>query len=169
MLGWLAAVFGWMRREDRCLFRYWDGKKWRAIDVLVAHRAIWNDQECQLLSDASIARNPTKTDGQPLYPMVMVHAAEDRLRDLTRRVFGLTAWSEENAGLTLDETDAVLTRFLERCDEVKKKHKTSPTRSARTESMEPPDSSDIPAFPPCSDAESPCSPTASTAAAPTGP
>ena len=176
MFAWLVAILNRLvGRDERLLFRYWDGVRRRSIDPVLAHRLIWNDQDCELLKDAAIARNPRKHDGSDFYPRSEVHAAEDRIRTLTRNVFGLSAWSEKTPGLTLDETDSLLHEFIAFCDDFKKKRNASRTPSAPTDSTEPPSSSgtagslDSQSFPAGVDADYCSSATESTAAAPTGP
>lgn len=132
MLGWLKSLIGrWRGRE---IFRYWDGARWRAIDPMVAHRAIWATPDW--LQDAKVATNPISDTGEPFYPAAMVLEAEDRLRNMVRQVFDVEAWTEDTPGLTLLETDKLLTDFIAFCDDLKKKLKTSPTSSARSGSME---------------------------------
>lgn len=175
MLGWINSLVARFRFGDRLLFRYWDGAKWRAIDPVAAHRAIWNDADCELLKDAAAARNPLKADGTPFYLKSEVHDAEDRIRDLTRRVFGVKQWREDVRGLTLDETDELLHRFLAFCDDFKKKRNTLPTPSASTGSTAPPsssgtaDSSGNHAFPAGVAADSCSTVSESNAVAPSGP
>lgn len=169
MFGWLASLFASFRAPDRCLFRYWDGVKQRAIDPVATYRLIWTSDLCDLLPDCARARNPLKADGAPFYPISEVYEAEDRLRAMTRKVFGVKEWTESTPGLTVDETDELLNSFLVFCADLKKKRSPSPTASAPTESKELESSSDTVGSPDGADPDYCCSPTASTAAAPTGP
>jgi hypothetical protein len=164
MLGWLKRLFV---PEDRLLFHYWDGQKARLIDPLVANRAIFTIGD--FAEDCKVASNPLKDDGQGFYKLDDVLAAEDSLRDRTRQVFGVKPWSESTPGLTLQETDDLLCRFLAFRDEVKKKLKHSPTSSAPSESREPAKSPDIVAFPDCAESVSPSTPSVSIDVAPFGP
>jgi hypothetical protein len=167
MLGWLRNLFS--RGDDRLLFRYWDGVKQRAIDPVGAYRRVWNDDQCNLLSDATTARNPPGPEGTAFYPFSEVIAAEDRLRELTRRVFDVKEWTESQPGLTLDETDLLLNNFLSFCADLKKKRSTSPTALPPTTSTEPCKSTDTQAFPAGSDQDYCSTANASNVAAPTGP
>jgi len=170
MFGWLVTILNrLLGREDRGIFRYWDGFKQRAIDPVLAYRQLMNDQECQLFSDVATARNPKLQDGSAMYPIEEVLAAEDRHRALTRKVFGLKEWNENQHGLTLDETDDVLNKFFVYCDELKKKRNRLPTSSPPIESTEPSFSSDGDGFPAGVDPDYCSSASESNVAAPTGP
>lgn len=172
MWEWFKGLF---IRDERCLFRYFDGVKQRAIDPVATHRLVWNDSDCNLLGDSATANDPKLADGSRFYPLSEVHAAEDRLRTMTRKVFGVKEWSESQSGLTVDETDQLLANFLRFCDDFKKKRNNSPTPSARTVSMAPPpsldtaDSSDSHDCPDGAAADSCSIASESNAAAPTGP
>ncbi len=166
MFGWLLSLF---RRDERCLFRYWDGKKRRAIDHLSAWRKIWTYEAFDFLQVAAIARNPPGPNGERLHKLPEVLEAEDQLRQMTREVFGLRAWSEEEPGLTLDETDALLGEFIDFCEDLKKKRDLSRTLSPPSVLPMPAPSLDIEEFPVGPAADFPYSPSESTDAAPTGP
>lgn len=142
MLGWIRSLGSLFRSDDRCLFRYFDGIKQRSIDPVAAYRLLWITEDCDLLADSTTARNPSLPDGKPFYPIAEVYAAEDRLRSMTRKIFGVQAWSEASPGLTVDETDALLNNFMLFCADLKKKRNPSPTSSPPTVSTEPPSSLD---------------------------
>ena len=172
MFGWLVNLYRRWRDRDRNIFRYWDGARMRAIDPALAWRAIW--EGCDLLGDAKVAANPLVEDrsrqdyGQPFYPVAEVNAANDRLRDVTRGVFDVQAWSEDEPGLTLEETDELLGQFIRYCEDLKKKRKPLPTSSAPSDSTEPASWPDTDDCQPGAESDSSCTPTASTAGAPTG-
>lgn len=167
MFGWLRNLL--FRRDERELFRYWDGQKQRSIDPVASYRAIWSDPECNLLTDATTARNPIKPDGAAFYPISEVYAAEDRLREMTRRIFGVKEWSEDQPGLTVDETDALLNSFLAYCADLKKKRNPLPTALPPTTSTEPCSFTDAAGFPAGCNPDYCSTPSASSAAVPTGP
>jgi hypothetical protein len=170
MLAWLIGFLNrLLGREERGLFRYWDGVKQRAIDPVMGWRNLMNDPDCQLRSDSAVAINPTLHDGKPMYPITEVLAAEDRMRELTRKVFGVKEWREDQPGLTADETDGVLNGFLDYCHNLKKKRNPLPTASAPTASKAPASSLDGAGFPAGSGRAYSCSPSESNDAAPTGP
>lgn len=174
MLGWLRSLVSRFRSDDRCLFRYFDGVKQRAIDPVAAYRLLWITEGCDLLADSTTARNPLLPDGKPFYPITEVYAAEDRLRAMTRKIFGVQAWSEGTPGLTVDETDFLLNSFMAFCADLKKKRNPLPTSSPPTVSTEPPPCSDttatvVPGFPAGVDPDYCCSMSESNVAAPTGP
>jgi hypothetical protein len=159
-----------LRGDSRAIFRYWDGLRWRLIDPVIANRAIWNDETCDLAEDYKIIVNPPKADGSGfMHSPEEVIAAEDRIADLTRRVFGLGAWSETMAGLTQYETHDLLDEFLNYIGDLKKKRNTLRTPMPPSEPMPSP-ASDFQAgeFPAGSDADYYSTPTASTADEPTG-
>lgn len=170
MWGWLLSL---IRRDDRCIFRYFDGVKQREIDPVAAYRLLWLG-DCDLLTDSATARNPPKADGTSFYPITEVYAAEDRLRAMTRKIFGVEEWSEGKAGLTVDETDDLLNRFLSFCADIKKKRNASRTPSPPTASTVPPFSTattatDVPGSPVGVDPDCCCSRNESSAGVPTGP
>lgn len=157
-------------RDERLLFRYWDGIKHRAADPHEVWRKLWNTQDVsEFAQDVRRSTNPMRHDGVPFYPQEEVLAAEDRLRDLTRQVFGVQRWTEEQPGLTLAETDKLLNSFIEFIEDVKKKRESSPTQSPRMESTEPASSSDTAGFQTGVDSDYFSSPTGSNVAAPVGP
>jgi hypothetical protein len=167
--GWFAALCSLFLRDDERLFRYWDGARWRRIDPIKAHRGIWRDEKCDLLSDSPITLNPRNEDGSYFYPAADVIAAEDRIRDLVCRVFDVKEWTEQRPGLTCLELDELLNSFILYCDELKKKRSVSRTSSAPST---PPDVLPFSAgsdSPPPNAPDSSCTPSASTAGVPTGP
>jgi hypothetical protein len=166
MFGWLLSRFS--SPADRGLFRYWDGSKRRAIDPVAAYRQLFNDPDCDLLSDVATAHNPLNEDGSRFYSPQDVIAAEDRLRALTRKIFGVAMWTESQSGLTLDETDELLNGFVGFCEDLKKKRKPLPIASVPTTSTEPCDSSDSDDYPTSTESASCSWPNASSAGVPGG-
>jgi len=171
MWEWFKGLFV---RDERCLFRYFDGVKKRAIDPVATYRLLWTTGDCDLLADSTTARNPLLADGTPFYPIAEVYAAEDRLRAMTRKIFGVQEWAEGRPGLTVDETDALLNSFMAFCADLKKKRNPSRTPSPPTASTVPPSSSDTtatadPGFPVGVDPDYCCSRTESSVGVPTGP
>lgn len=164
MLAWLFSFF----RPSRLFFRYFDGVKDRMIDPVAAHRRIYI--ECPtLLEDGVITMDPRMPDGTRVHSLESIYDAEDRLREATRKVFDVKEWTETQPGLTVDETDLLLSRFVVFCAELKKKRNRSPMPSQPSTSTEPAPSMDTDD---CQDGQpsgSSCSPTESTSAAPTGP
>jgi hypothetical protein len=136
VLNWLLSLL--KPRNDRELFVYWDGQKQRRIDPLVAWRRMMADPECNFAQDFQVAMNPAKKDGTPFYPDALVDEAEQRLLRLTRETFDVTAWAENEAGLTVAETIDLLGDFLRFRVELKKKRSTSPTLSPSLDSTEQP-------------------------------
>jgi len=130
---WLRSLFI-VRKAERDLFAYFDGEKTRNIDPLVAWRGIWGHREIDLSSEVKISANLTLADGKTAYTPEEVYAAEDRIRQLTREVFDLKAWSETAPGLTVAETDEVLANFLDYMEGLKKKRKTLPMTSRPSDS-----------------------------------
>jgi hypothetical protein len=97
-----------------------------------------------------------------------VYAAEDRLRQMTRKIFGVQEWTENQPGLTVDETDELLNRFMEFCADIKKKRNPSPIVSVPSESKVPAPSLDIESSPAGPPPDSNFSPIESTDAVPIG-
>ncbi len=142
LLSWVWSLFS---RNDRLLFSYWDGRYRRSVDALEAWRALWTDKDCDWVNDSKVASNPIKSDGSAFYGAAEVYAAEDSLRGLTRRIFGVKKWGQsinENGvvttpGLTIDETDTLFNTFITYIADLKKKRSSSRISSPASESMEP--------------------------------
>lgn len=169
MFSWLVQQLFGRPKAARGLFEYWDGQRTRQIDPIAAYRAIWTNPACDLASDARTAQNPLTADGLPMIPAAEVYAAEDRLRQMTRDVFGVQAWSETQPGLTVDEVDQLLASFWVYIHQLKKKRNTLPTRSLPLTSREALPSPDTPPAaagpsPPMSEPDCGCTGTASSAA-----
>ena len=103
-----------------------------------------------------------------------IYEAENRLREMTRKVFGVKEWTEPQPGLTVDETDQLLSRFMQFCADLKKKRNSSRTQSPPTASTAPPFSLDttataVPGSPAGVDPDYCCSRNESSADVPTGP
>lgn len=116
------------------IFVYWDGERERRADPLVLWRKIWNHPECNLQPDYKMAANPTRQDGQPMFPREMVLAAEDRIFALIREVFDVKQFTENSPGLTVTKTEDLLVAFLEYMDELKKKRSPPQTPLPPTDS-----------------------------------
>lgn len=147
MFGWLQSLLARFRPADRCLFCYWDGVKQRSIDPIVAHRGLWTDLECRFIEDGPVSCNPKDHDGNPVYPIAEVLAAEDRVRDLGRRVFGVKPYSDQQSGLTCLEVDELMSRFVVFSEDVKKKLSPSRISSEPTDSTVPYGSPAMPSSP----------------------
>jgi hypothetical protein len=165
MFAWLTRLF---RGPERCLFHYWDGQRRRAADPAAAWRKLWT-HDVNFANTITVARDPIKADGLPFYSREQVYEAENDLWQLIRDVFDVKAWSEDSPGLTINETDELLARFMDFIAELKKKVKPSPMPSVPLESTEPPPSSDTVNSPLGADADYCSTPNASNADAPTGP
>lgn len=136
LLAWLRSFFP--RRADRELFVYFDGERQRGVDPLKAWRGIWAHKEIDLASDVKVSANLTMADGKAAYAESEVYAAEDRIRQLTREVFGVKEWTDSTPGLTVAETDRLLADFLDYMEGLKKKRKTLPMMSPASASNPPP-------------------------------
>ena len=118
-------LFGHFREHNRQLFRYWDGQKKRSIDPLLSWRSMWEDPEC--CHDGSLIEyDPT---------------AQDRVLNMTRRMFGVAPWVENGGGLTINETLELLWSFMRYMDAIKKKQDPLPMQSAPTDSTLSPEES----------------------------
>ncbi len=180
MFSRLASLLRRFSRSDssgREIFFYEDGSgQTRAIDPLLAWRRLWSDPECDLAAEAKVARDPQiERAGKPpiaIYAAAEVLAAEEKVINLTRRVFGVKPFEE--GGLTLRETDALLGRFLRYADEIKKKRNPSPTPTPALAPLDSPSSDltpqepdDTPPAPNTKpDSDCGCTATASSVAAP---
>jgi len=140
-LAWLLSFFSRRPGSERAIFSYFDGEKQRGTDPLVAWRAIWAHPEIDLQTEVKRSTNIVIA-GKPVYEPQEVYEAEDRIRQLTREVFGVKAWNENTPGLTVEETDRLLSDFFGYMDGLKKKRKTLPTTSQVSELKPPPNSMD---------------------------
>lgn len=123
-------MLGWFRARRRAIFRFYDGSRDRAIDPLVAWRTMWEHPTCNPNTDfepaVGIAPDGSSTKYDP--------AAQDRVLDMARQMFGVKAYSEDNPGLTIEETFALLWRFMNYMNTLKKKPAVLPTPSEPSES-----------------------------------
>lgn len=139
---WIASLFSSQVREavasrERELFAFSDGQSMRRVDPLVAWRKLWSHPEIDLSSELKITANPLMS-GQSVYTAAEVYAAEDRVRELVRDVFGVRRWSEQQVGLTEAETDDLLASFMAYIGDLKKKRNPSPMTPPPSESREQP-------------------------------
>ena len=113
-------MFVFSQKPKREIFEYFDGEKSRKIDPIYAWRKMWNDSECDPNKDFGPAHG-YDADGNEIE-----HSPEalDRVMDMTRRIFGVSPWSEDSEGLTEKETLELLTDFVQYVTEIKKKRKT---------------------------------------------
>jgi hypothetical protein len=123
-------VLGWFRRRRCNIFRFHDGIRNRAIDPLVAWRAMWEHPTCNPNSDFEPAVG-IAPDGSP---SKYDPAAQDRVLDMAREMFALRAYSEDSPGLTIEETFNLLWSFMNYMNALKKKPAVSPTPSAASAS-----------------------------------
>ena len=130
------------RRAEREIFAFWDGQRTRQVDPLVAWRALWAHPTIDLHGDIKVVANPKMADGTRPYTDAEVYEAEDRIRALIREVFGVKAFSEDVAGLTVVETDELLDQFWRYIAAIKKKRKPLPMTPPASVSMQPQPSTD---------------------------
>lgn len=124
-------MFSFFRRKSRReIYPYWDGQKQRFVDPVVAWRAMWEDPDCNPEADFGPA---TGIDSQGR-PAEFDPASQDKVLAMIRRMFGVKSWSENVAGLTVNETFELLWDFLRYMDSLKKKRDRSLTPSPPTDS-----------------------------------
>jgi len=128
-------LFGYLRESRRQLFRYWDGKKKRRIDPLPAWRMMFDNPDCIPDDDFGPATgvnaegNEIAFDGE----------AQDRVLNMTRKMFGVKEWSESSGGLTANETLDLLWSFMGYMSELKKRDDRTRTRPAPSASESSPE------------------------------
>ena len=134
-------MFAFLRRDSRRdIFQYWDGSKYRRCDPLVAWRALWEDPEVDPKLDFELATGLNAQGESVDYDP----AAQDRVIGLIRKIFDVTAWTETTAGLTVNETFALLWEFLRYVNAMKKKREQTPMQSPPTELKSSADASTTP-------------------------
>lgn len=112
MIGWLSRMLGLSR--DRCIFRYWDGKRNRRGDPLAIMSLI--EDECpdlaELLQMASADAAPALMPGPVKDELEKgKKGAAKKLADVSRRAFGVKPLTDSE-GLTDWEVFSLLTAFL---------------------------------------------------------
>lgn len=146
MFGWLTNWFG----DGRNIFRYWDGKKQRAVDPAVAWRRMFEFPDCDIEKDfgpaTCIGANGERVDFDP--------AAQQRVLLMTRDMFKVQEWDENVPGLTVDETFELLLRFLHYMNALKKKRGPLPTPSGPSDSTSFPEEGQSSTTRPASDSSS---------------
>ena len=122
MLRWLWNLF--IRRDERRIFSYWDGKARASVDPIPTWYALYYDQEISLDREQAIVQ--LGDDRKTLEALL-------RLDPLLRRVFKIKPY--EQGGLTVDECQSLMVDFLEYMGDVKKNGSGSPTLPEPTESV----------------------------------
>jgi hypothetical protein len=95
------------KRDERAIFRYFDGVKERAIDPIFALRALDAHQKFHFDEHA---KQLLAGDFETTKIAV----------DAIREIFGVQPWSENSLGLTEGETLALLWKFVAYNDDIKK-------------------------------------------------
>lgn len=121
MLRWLWSVL--VRRDERRIFSYWDGKAKAAVDPIPTWYALYYDQGVSLEKEQSVIQ--LNDDRKTIEALL-------RLDPLIRKVFKVPAY--ESGGLTVDECQALLLDFLNWMGEVKKNGDGPQTSPEPTES-----------------------------------
>lgn len=120
MFAWLA---NWIRRKlqdrRRAIFRYWDGRRWRGADPLVAFRRMLNHPRFD--PDTHLAA-ADRGDQEALSIVV----------EATREIFEIPAWRDDQQGLTEAETLNLIGEFIEYLNALKKNGSRSPTSPEST-------------------------------------
>ena len=128
MLGWL---FNWLRsrrrRQQRQLFEFWDGSRFRKADPWPIYRQLYNDEEF------IVGGGPDDPTGM-LAPFVDLQEPEfSKAIRCGHRAFGTQPF-DGRRGLTEGEVADLIGEFLLWCDALVKKNVGSPTSSPPTES-----------------------------------
>lgn len=117
-----GTFFSWLRRErNRQIFAYWDGRKVRRIDPMVAMEGL--DQDPEFVFEKHV---PAADRGDHEAIRVVVAAVS--------RTFGVREYSENQPGLTRAECFDLLSSFLDYCDALKKNTAAPATSSSPTDS-----------------------------------
>ena len=118
----------WVQAHERNIFHYWDGRRERSVDPLVAFQGLAAHPEY----------NPA------VHPMLVDVGDVDALRVMlqaARDVFNVKAFdSETGEGLTADETISLMCDFAAFVGDAKKKRSPSPISAAPTDSTAETDS-----------------------------
>ena len=87
----IRRLLRWLRilPENRKIFRYWDGTRWKRIDPMTANRKLWSypDYGSGLLVAAD--REP---DPDLRMDVEAVTAAQSRVLEIVREVFDVAAY-----------------------------------------------------------------------------
>jgi hypothetical protein len=114
----LSLLRNWLFPKRRAIFSYWDGKRWRAADPLVAARRLITHETFDWESHPALAE--AADDFEALQITV----------DAVREVFDVPAF--ESGGLTQAECVELLGDFTEYLHGVKKNTSPSPISSPPT-------------------------------------
>ena len=117
MLTWFSA---WKLRRRRELFHFWDGSTHRAIDPLVAFRAIHTDKDF-------------RADVHPALADEGDEEALTILLGMVQRVFGVSQYTERSAGLTQAQQIVLYLSFCTYLETIKKNISVSPILQRSTE------------------------------------
>lgn len=127
-------------RPERQIFRYHDGTRERGIDPIRALRELAADPQFNPSTHPELAQNSDPKIAMPALTILLA---------AVRRVFGLTEWSMDDAGvesgLTDEETVAMFGVFGEFTDHVKKNGSPGPTSPEPTAPTPCEDSATTPA------------------------
>jgi len=128
MLGWLINWWKNRAREkSRAIFRYWDGKKERAIDPIVVFNRLDDDPVFVMERHARLIESKNEKEARE---------AIDVTAAAVCRAFQVSDYNEKaKEGLTVTERIDLLTEFLLYADTLKKNINTTPTLPQPTESQ----------------------------------
>lgn len=114
-----SLLRNWLWPKSRAIFRYWDGKRWRSADPLVAARRLITHETFDWETHPALAE--AADDFEALQITV----------DAVREVFDVPAF--ESGGLTQAECVELLGDFTEYLHGVKKNTSPSPISSPPTD------------------------------------
>ena len=105
-------LFGSLRKPNRRrdVYEYWDGEQVRAIDPLMAYRALLAHPKFDWDVHPAMIDNMDSEISEIRREAV---AASEVTCNAIRDVFGLSPWTENQPGLTESETIRVLVMFVD--------------------------------------------------------
>lgn len=126
MFHWLSNLLRKRRERGREIFRFWDGARERGADPISVMRAIALDE----VFVPEVHLDPLLLEGIPNRDAA---EASQIAVEAARRIFGVQAWSDDQPGLTEQETLQLWLNFAEYLDGLKKNSSPNQTGPEVTE------------------------------------
>ena len=129
-------MWKWLRRYREGIFRYFDGTRWRCADPIAVFRSLQSHPEFDLATTPKMAGVDD--------PKIKFDAIR-KCADAVRVAFGVQPLDDTGAGLTEEECCALLVRFSQFAEGLKKSTSTQPTSPPSTASTSSEESTTKPA------------------------
>ena len=119
-------MWRWLRKYREGIFRFFDGTRWRCADPIAVFRSLQNHPEFDLATTPKMAGVDD--------PKIKFDAIR-KCADAVRVAFNVQPLDDTGAGLTEEECCALLVRFSQYADALKKNTNPPQTSPPSTASM----------------------------------